>query len=83
MMLQIKDRPGCISAAEMREHFERTVTETLVIKKNTPLGAITVNGEFIHYADPDTDTMWIGFALGMRAAERVAAARAQAKEGGK
>ena len=47
-----------------------------VLKKNTPLGIIEVNGAFHHYADRDTDTMWLGFALGMRAAERVAQATA-------
>lgn len=30
-----------------------------------------VNGKFSHYADPDTDTMWLGFALGMRCQERL------------
>lgn len=80
-MLQLKDKPGCISVAEMRSHFERGVNDTPVLKKNTPLGVVTINGEFSHFANADTDTMWLGFALGMRAAERISA-RTQAKEGG-
>ena len=75
-MIQIKDRPGCITVAEMRSHFETSVNSTPVFKANTPLGTVEVNGVFSHYADPYTDTMWLGFALGMRAAERVNAARA-------
>lgn len=71
-MLNIKDRPDCISVAEMRTHFEECITNTAVLKKNTPLGIVSVNGEFSHYMDPATDTMWLGFALGMRAAERIA-----------
>jgi hypothetical protein len=62
---------GKISKAEIQAYFEGAVNNTPALKANTPLGAITINGEFSHYADPDTDTMWIGFVLGMRCAERV------------
>jgi hypothetical protein len=79
-MLNIKDKPGCISAEEMRTHFERTIKSTPAIKSNTPLGGATVNGKFSHYMDPDTDTMWLGFALGMRMAERLN--KAERTEGG-
>lgn len=71
-MLQIKDKPGCISVAAMRGHFENAITNTPALKANTPLNAMEVNGAFSHYIEPDTDTMWLGFALGMRAAERLA-----------
>lgn len=70
-MLDVADKPGCISKAVMRDYFETGVNNTPVLKANTSLGAVTVNGKFSHYADPDTDTMWLGFALGMRCAERV------------
>ncbi|CUJ30096.1 hypothetical protein [Achromobacter ruhlandii] len=73
-MLNIKERPGSITVAEMRKYFEQGVNNTLALKENTPLGIMEINGEFAYYLDSDTDTMWLGFALGMRAAERVARA---------
>lgn len=75
-MLKIKDKPGCISVAEMRSHFAAAVNNTPAFKANTPLGAVCINDEFSHYADADTDTMWLGFALGMRTSERIATHRA-------
>lgn len=74
-MLDIKEKPGAISKALMRHYFEGAITNTPSLKSNTPLGAVLVNGEFSHYADSDTDTMWLGFALGMRCAERVEVAK--------
>ncbi|VVD74167.1 hypothetical protein PHO31112_00743 [Pandoraea horticolens] len=71
-MITIKDKPGCITVEEMRHYFEKSIKETALLAANTPLGAMVINGKFSHYVTPDTDTMWIGFALGMRAAERVA-----------
>lgn len=73
-MLRIKERPGSITAGAMRGYFEAAINSTPAFKENTPLGIIEINDEFSHYSDPDTDTMWLGFALGMRAAERIAAA---------
>lgn len=70
-MLKIMDRPGCITQAEMRFLFEGAISQTPVFRTNTPLGAVTINGEFSHYAAPETDTMWLGWALGMRCAERL------------
>lgn len=70
-MLQIMDRPGCITVSAMKKLFEQSIQSTPVLKANTPLGEVVVNGTFSHYADPNTDTMWIGFAIGMRAAERI------------
>lgn len=75
MRLDIVDRPGVISKETMREHFERMVRETSKLKDNTPLGIMEINGKFHHYMDADTDTMWLGFALGMRCAERLAKAK--------
>lgn len=70
-MIDIKDRPGCITKAEMRVLFEKAITSSPAFANNTPLGIVTVNGEFAYFGDPDTDTMWLGFALGMRCAERL------------
>ena len=70
-MLDIEDRPGCMPKAVMRKLFEHAVKSTPAIAGNTPLGVVTINGEFSHFANPETDTMWLGFALGMRCAERL------------
>lgn len=69
-MLDVKDRLGCITKAEMREYFEQIIADTPVFK-DTPLGIMEVNGEFKYYTNSTTDTMWLGFALGMRIAERL------------
>lgn len=76
-MLDIKDKPGVISKAQMRKCFEAAINNSPALKGNTPLGAVEVNGEFSHYADEETDTMWLGFALGMRCQERIAKAQAE------
>ena len=76
-MLTITDKPVCISVETMRTHFESVIKGAPALAGNTPLGAMTVNGQFSHYSDPDTDTMWLGFALGMRCMERVAKANPQ------
>jgi len=55
---------------EMREEFTRMVTTTPSFASNTPLGIMEINGEFHHYMDPNTDTLWLGFGLGMRHAYR-------------
>ncbi len=79
--LKINDRPGCIPVAQMRHYFEGAITSTPVLKASRPLDAATSGGKFQHYVDPGTDSMWTGFALGMRAAERIhGAAGAAARE---
>jgi hypothetical protein len=70
MPFKIKDRPGVTPSAAMRQLFEQSIRQTKVFADNTPLGTMQVNGEFSHYMDPITDSMWIGFAIGMRCAER-------------
>lgn len=75
-MLNVKDHPGCITVETMRAYFEDAVKKTPAFAANTPLGVITINDRFSHYANPDTDTMWLGFAIGMRCAERVEKAKA-------
>ena len=69
--LVIRNGEGKISIAEMRRYFEKLIADTPWFA-GTPLGIMEVNGEFHHYMDPDTDTMWMGFALGMRLSERLA-----------
>ena len=69
------DREGAIPVEAMRSHFEAAIKSTPLLAKNTHLGVMEINGKFSHYVEPDTDTMWIGFALGMRCAERAAKSR--------
>lgn len=56
------------SAEKLRALFEDFIKTSDRFKDNTPLGAMTINGQFSHYMDADTDTMWIGFAMGYRVA---------------
>lgn len=74
LMFTIKDKPGTISVSRMNAAFEKVIADTSAFSANTPLDAVTINGKFSHYMNSDTDTMWLGFALGMRAAERLALA---------
>ena len=55
----------------MRGYFEGAMTGTPHFK-NQPLGIMEINGQFSHYMNPETDTLWLGFALGIRCAERLA-----------
>lgn len=80
MLLRIKDLPGRIPVAEMRRYFERAINDTPSFKANTPLGTVEINGQFSHYFDADTDTMWLGFAIGMRCAERLASQAAEERK---
>ncbi len=57
-----------------RERVRRLFEETIKTSKyaaSTPLGAMTINDDFDHYMDPDTDTLWIGFALGVHCASQL------------
>lgn len=58
--------PEHMPVEELRKYFEDYISKSKRFKDNTPLGIVTFNGEFQKYMDSDTDTMWIGFALGMR-----------------
>jgi len=57
------------SLDELRVHFEALVDSEPILKGKTPLGAMTVNGKFVHYTCEATDDTWIGFALGARYAQ--------------
>lgn len=77
MPLRMLDRAGAVSVARMREAFEKSIRDTPVLQQHTKLDA-AANGEvFSHYVDSRTDVLWLGFALGMRAAARLAAEDAQ------
>ena len=74
--MDIMDKPGALPKEYMRKYFEGAITQTEALRKNTPLGTVEINGVFQRYIDPDTDTLWLGFALGMRCAERISKASA-------
>lgn len=54
---------------EARRIFEEAIKSHPRLGPNTPLGVMEVNGKFHHYMNPDTDTLWIGFALGLQYSE--------------
>lgn len=67
----IRDRPGCITVDELRTQFEAAVRQVGVLARRLPLEAEVVAGQFRRYYYTDTDMAWIGFAIGMRNAERL------------
>ena len=71
MSFTIKDGPGNIPVEQLRSEFERAVNDTALLKANTPLGVMEINGAFSHYMNADTDTLWIGYALSRRAGQRI------------
>jgi hypothetical protein len=70
-MLDIKDRPGAISSQLMRRYFEEAVRQTAALAAHVPLDRVVKDGEFTEYMHPETQAMWVGFAIGMRCAERL------------
>ena len=59
-----------INPETARKTFEAIILGSKY-RDNTPLGTMTINGVFHHYTDPDTDTMWLGFHMGLRCADRL------------
>jgi len=57
---------------KIRMEFERSCQLPQVLEQvKFPLGAMTVNDEFSHYMDSDTDSAWMGYLLGFRRAEQL------------
>ena len=73
-MLKMQDSPGRLPVATMRTYFEGAINHTPALLDRVPLGVVNSNAKFSHYAQPETDTLWVGFALGLRYAERLQAA---------
>lgn len=59
------------SKNSLRKLFEDYISNSKRFKSNTPLGIMEINGEFSHYMDSDTDTLWLGFVLGARMAKKI------------
>lgn len=71
-MSKIKIKDGNLpTIAKMRELFELAVNGTAVIKKHYPLAIREGIGCFEGYADGQTNSLWVGFALGMRCTQRI------------
>lgn len=70
-MLVIKDRPGFSSHKLMRTYFECAVRQTGALSGRVPLDCSVAADGSVEYADPKTHAMWVGWALGMRCAERI------------
>lgn len=75
--LAVPDRPGAPTVARMRAVFEKMVNDTPPVQQHTDLRAVERDGALSHHEDPRTDLLWLGFALGMRAAARLAAEEAK------
>ena len=72
--LEVRDRPGSMKVSLIRHYFEGAVTQTATLAEALPLHRVAVAGEFQEYMRPETQAAWVGFAIGMRCAERLQAA---------
>lgn len=70
-MLVIKDRTGFSTQKLMRRYFEGAVKQTEALAKNVHLDCMVAVDGTVEYADPKTQALWVGWALGMRCAERI------------
>ena len=64
--LSIRDYEGCLPSSQIRIAFEKSVRETTTLRKHFPL---TMEGGY--YNDARTNDAWVGFATGLRCAERI------------
>lgn len=70
-MMTVADRPGALPSSQIRSLFERAVHSTPALSRAYPLEVVNLDGAFIHYRNPETQNLWVGFSLGMRCAERM------------
>ena len=70
MNIQIVDSGKLPTTGQMREWFEAVMRDTATVKKHTKPEPKLNDGQFVGYADPETDAMWVGFAVGQRMAVR-------------
>lgn len=57
---------------QLRQQFEELIAHSTRWRFSTPLNCLLVNDRFHHYMDPDTDTLWLGFLMGVNATNRLA-----------
>lgn len=83
-MLQFKRLYPSFSASEMGRNVRMVLqslppglcdftptSETHALKKTFPMERMSAECELSHFAQPETDRMWPGFALCMRAADPI------------
>lgn len=54
------------SLSKAKEAIDKPVATKAKPFEKIQVWYVNVNDKFHHYMNPDTDTMWIGFACGMR-----------------
>jgi hypothetical protein len=60
-----------VTREQLAAEFERICRLPEVMRKvQFPLGRLEINGELHGYTDSDTDSAWIGFNFGFKAAQR-------------
>lgn len=70
--LVIRDRPGVLTTDFMHQCFESAIKSTPHFKNSASLNYVKSQGTFFsHYVDDAVDKLWLGFAIGMRCAERL------------
>jgi hypothetical protein len=67
--IKIQDAAGFLPVSDLRNAFENMVRNTELLKDRS-LKPIPENNGFSGYANPVTDQLWLGFALGCRYQER-------------
>lgn len=70
-MMIITDSPGTLPSSQIRSLFKRSVQPTSALTSVYPLEVVNLDGTFIHYRNPETQNLWLGFTLGIRCAERM------------
>ena len=70
-MFVMKDRPGFRTQKLMRHYFESAVKQTAVLAARVQLDCTVGADGAVTYAHQDTQTLWVGWCLGMRCAERI------------
>ncbi len=71
--IAVTDRKDFVSRRVLRDRFETFISASPDLKKCVDLGAMKINREFAYYMNDETEAMWLGFAFGMRSAERMLA----------
>jgi len=70
-MFVIKDRPGVMPTKLMRHYFEGAMNQTGVFADRIHLDSSTEADGTLTYGDDMVQMLWVGWALGMRCAERI------------
>lgn len=64
--LAVKDREGRASARDMADLFEQCVKTTPLLNEQLNLQRLGTTSDLVCYLNPDTQTVFLGFAIGFR-----------------